>query len=156
MKTSTLLLFVFCCTLKSCFFNQTLSEKNMRDKETIEIEHITDCLEANRSVDNLLEWQLSSKNDSLFIFKYKARLAFFTLHKDTKGIFLHEISYFKNSFQKIIFFDDTLTKYEVNCQTRFRVWMSKDSLSIYFCMINPDNTKIWVLTNGNTVYTLVE
>lgn len=153
MKASTLILFVFCCTLKACVFSQTLSEKNMRNKEAIEIAYITDCIEANRRVDSLIEWKLSSKDDSLILYKYKGRLAFFRLHKDTRGIFLHEISYFKNSFQKMIFFDDTLTKYEVNCQTRFRVWISKDFLSVYFCMINSDNTKIWVLTNGNTVYT---
>lgn len=152
MKATTLILFIFCCTSKSSVFSQTLIEKNMRDKEAKEIAYITDCIKANRRVDSLIEWKLSSKNDSLISYKYKGRLAFFTLHKDTRGIFLHKINYFKNSFQKMIFFNNALSKYRITNQTRFRVWMSKDNLSIYFCMINPDNTMIWVLTNGNTVY----
>ncbi len=165
MKASTLILFVFCCASKSYVFSQTLSEKNMRDKEAIEIAYITDCIEANRSVDSLIEWKVANNGEvesihrsngiveNGFSFKYKGRLAFFIIGKNTNGIYLNEIDYCRNSFQKTIFLDETLTEYEVNSQTRFRVWMSKDFLSVYFCMINPDNTKIWVLTNGNTVYT---
>lgn len=166
MKASTLILLVFCCALKSCVSSQTLSEKNMRNKEAIEIAYITDCIKANRSVDSLIEWKATNNNGEVesiyrsngivengFSFKYKGRWAFFFIGKNTNGIFLKEIDYCRNSFQKTIFLNETLTEYEVNSQTRFRVWMSKDKLSVYFCMINSDNTKIWVLTNGNTVYT---
>lgn len=154
MKATTLILFIFCCASKASVFSQTSVEKNMRDKEALEIAYITDCIKANRKVDSLIEWELSSKIENSISYKYKRdRLAFFKLHKDTRGVFLHAIDYYHRSFEKIISLDDTLTKYEVYSQTRFRVWMSKDKLSIYFCMINSDSTMIWVLTNGNTVYT---
>lgn len=166
MKALKLILFVFYFILKSCVFSQSLSERNIREKETIEIAYIIDCIEANRSVDSLIEWKATNNNGEVetiyrsngivengFSFKYKGRWAFFIIGKNTNGIFLKEIDYCRNSFQKTIFLDETLTEYEVNSQTRFRVWMSKDKLSVYFCMKNPDNTKIWVLSNGNTVYT---
>lgn len=152
MKVLQIILIIFCCALKSCVFGQTLPQKNIRDKEAIEIAYITECIKANRKIDNLIEWKLSSRNDSLILYEYKGRLAFFTLQKDKKGIFLHKINYFKSSFQKMIYINNNLIEYEITNQTRFKVWMSKDRLSVYFCMMNSDNNVIWVLTNGNSVY----
>lgn len=165
MKVTTLILFIFCCALKSCVVSQPLSEKDRRDKEAVEIAYIRDCIKENRRVDSLIEWKVNNNGEvqSIFSsngmvenglsFKYKGRLVFFIIDKNTNGIFLKKINYFRNSFQKMIFLDDTLTKYEITSQTQFKVWMSKYRLSVYFCMINPNNIKIWVLTNGNTIYT---
>lgn len=153
MKATTLILFIFCCTTKSSVFSQTLIEKNMRDKEAMEIAYITDCIKENRRVDSLIEWKFSSKNESGISYKYKRdRLVFFKLYKDTRGVFLHEIDYYHRSFKKLIFSSDKFSEYEITSQVQFKVWMSKDKLSIYFCMINPHKSMIWVLTNGKTVY----
>ncbi|WP_293302990.1 hypothetical protein [Pedobacter sp. UBA4863] len=108
MKVIQIILIIFCCALKSCVFGQTLPQKNIRDKEAIEIAYITECIKANRKIDNLIEWKLSSRNDSLILYEYKGRLAFFTLQKDKKGIFLHKINYFKSSFQKMIYINNNL------------------------------------------------
>lgn len=153
MKVTTLVLFVFCCVSKSCVFGQTLSEKDLYDREAVEIANIIECVKENRKLDSLIEWELSSKNDSLISFGYGDRLVFFKLHKDTKGVFLQAIDYYHNSFEKMIFSDNTLSKHEITDQTQFRVWMSKDRLSIYFCLINPNKPMVWVLTNGVTIYT---
>lgn len=153
MKVTTLVLFVFCCVSKSCVFGQTLSEQDLHDRETLEIANIIECVKENKRCDNLIEWELSSKNDSLISFSYKDRLAFFKLHKDSKGLFLQAIDYYHNSFEKMIFSDNTPSKYEITDQTQFSVWMSKDRLSSHFCMINPEKPMVWVLTNGDIVYT---
>jgi hypothetical protein len=154
MKVIFLILFITCCASKLSVFGQIMIEKNMCNKEALEIAYISDCIKTNRRVDSLIEWKLSSKQENLISYKYKRdRLVFFELHKDTKGEFLKSIDYYHRSFQKMIFINDRLAEYEINNQTQFRVWMSKDKLSVYFCMINPDNLKMWVLTNGNTVYT---
>ncbi len=167
MKITILILFSFCCCCTSNHFvlAQTV-KKDRHDKESMEIAYIIDCIKNNRKVDSLIEWKVDGNGEihsifssngivkSGFSYKYKGRLAFFVLDKNTRGLFLHKINYFKNSFNKVIFFADTLSEYEITNQTRLRVWMSHDKLSIYFCVINPDEIMIWVLTNGNTVYTM--
>lgn len=154
MKATFLILFILCYVSKLPVFSQTGSQKSIRYKEKLEIAYIIDCIKANYSADSLIEWEFSSKDENIISYKYKRdRLVFFTLHKNLEGVFLQSIDYYHRSFQKTIFLNNTQTDYEINNQTRFRVWMSKDKLSVYFCMINLDNVMIWVLTNGNSVYT---
>lgn len=153
MKTKLQILFIICCTSKLSVFGQALYENKMCNNEEVEIAYILDCLKTNRRVDSLIEWNFSSEYENFIIYKHKNRLAFFKIQKDTNGEFLHSITYYKNSFQKIVFLNDKLGEYEITRQARFRVWMSKDKTSVYFSMINPDNLTIWVLTNGNIVYT---
>lgn len=154
MKNIILTLLILCCASSCSVFVQKLSEKDMLYKESNEIAYIIDCVKANKEVENLIEWEFSSQYDNNLSYKHKRSwLVFFELYESPKGVFLKTIDYYHLSFEKIIFSDDTLSKYEVNSLTRFRVWMSKDRLSIYFCMINPDSIMIWVLTNGDTVYT---
>lgn len=167
MKITILILFSFCCccTSKHFVLAQTV-EKDRHDKESMEIAYITNCIRENKKVDSLIEWKVKSNGEihtilssngkikSGYSFEYKGNLVYFTIEKNTSNIYLKEINYFKNSFHKMIFFTDTLSEYEITNQTRLRVWMSHDKLSIYFCVINPDEIIIWVLTNGNTVYTM--
>jgi hypothetical protein len=153
MKTTALILFIVCCASKLSVVGQALFENEMRDKEAMEIAYITDCINMNRRVDSLIEWKLSGEDENFMVFKYRSSLAFFEIQKDTKDEYLQSITYYKNSFQKMIFVNEPPCEYEITGQTRFRVWMSKDKRSVYFCMINPDSLTMWVLTNGNTVYT---
>lgn len=128
----------------------------MHEKEAAEIAYITNCIKGNRKIDSLIAWELSGtyvNYENSISYKYKRnQRAFFELHKDSKGEFLRSINYFYRNFQKVIFLDDTIGKHEITSETRFGVWMSKERPSTYFCLINPDNIKIWVLTQGDTVY----
>lgn len=155
MKEIAAVLFICLSASKFSVFGQSSFEKNMRDKEKKEIEYLTDCIKANRKVDSLIEWKLSSKDEGSISYKYKRdRLAFFELQKNKSDIFLHAIDYYHRSFEKMIFLDEKLIECKMLDQTRFGVWMSNDKLSIYFCMINQAKVTIWVLSNGDTVYTV--
>jgi hypothetical protein len=150
--------------MKSCTFSQKLPEEKMRVKEAEEIAQITDCIKLNKKVDGLIEWDVDGSGEigkifrsdgtveSGFSFEYRSRLGFFIIDNNTNGIFLKEINYFRNSFQKTIFLDDTSSNYEITSETRFKVWMSKDTSSIYFCLMSSDSPLIWVLSNENNVY----
>jgi len=50
-------------------------------------------------------------------YKYKGRLVFFIFEKNEKGACLHSIEYYRKSFQRIIHFDDSLYKNEINKET---------------------------------------
>jgi len=155
MKTIALILFIICTISKLPSFSQALFEKESKQvKEAAEIDYIVVCLKGNKSLDSLIEWEFSSKNDSLIVFKLKrGRIAFFVLHEDSGALFLKAIDYYHNSFEKLIFSSKTLREYEITNKTKFRVLMSIDKLRIYFCIINPDNIAIWVLSNGSNVNT---
>ncbi|RYU91056.1 hypothetical protein [Emticicia agri] len=153
MKLKRLIFLILCFMSNSCAFNKTLVEKDLSVKEAKDIVYLIECIKTNTNVLNFIEWKGSNKNESPISFEHKGRLAYFNLNRDEKGIFHQEINYFKNSFHKNIFTNDTLNRYSITSQTSFRVLMSEDKLSIYFFMINPDNVKTWVLSNGNTVYT---
>ena len=154
MKVTSLIVFIFCCASNTRVLGQTLVEKKLRDKEGKEIAYIIDRIKVNRKVDSLIEWKLYGRNGDEFSYRYKRdKLAFFKQHKDTGGIFLQSINYYHRSLKRVIFYNDKLDLYEITDQARFRVWMSNDRLSIYFCVINSDKVMIWLLSNGNTVYT---
>ncbi|MFD2034513.1 hypothetical protein ACFSKL_06920 [Belliella marina] len=154
MKALSLILFMFCFISKHAGFGQTQFQCDLRAKESLEMAYIVESIKVNQSVDSLIEWRFSSEYENNILYKYKrGRYAFFKLQKNSKGKFLQSIVYQRQSFQKIIFLDDTLTKYEINNQTRFKVWMSKDRPSIYFCLVEQDSIKIWVFTKDNSVYT---
>lgn len=144
---------VFCLLLSCCTHRLPLTEFGRRDKEKIEIAYIRDCVKSNKSVDSLIEWELTSRDDKMISFKYKSYLAYFIINVDKEEIFLKEIDYYHNSFNKNIFTSDSQKRYEVASNTTYKVWMSIDSLSKYFCIIHQGNIMIWVLTNGNWVYT---
>ena len=128
--------------------------ENISNKEAKELAYIIDCFNTKKNLDSLIEWKLTKMNDKTILIEKKGQLAFFTFYQDKELVFLHEINYYKGSFQKMIFIDeDSLKEYKITNQTQFRVLMSKDKLSIYFCVINPDKLFIWVLSNGNWVYT---
>lgn len=160
-----IILFIFFYNSTQYLVGQSLIERNIPEKKAKELEHIVDCIHSNRKMDNLIEWKVnnSGKISSIYFsngivemglsYKYKSRWAFFILDKDTSGLFLKEINYFKNSFHKMIFLSDRKNKYQITNQTLFRVLMSNDNTSIYFCMINSDNVMIWIFVNGNDVYT---
>lgn len=149
----TVLLLIYGCNSYDVF-QQASPETNRRDREATEIAYITECVKTKRSVDNLIEWKRYGKNETPHSYEYKSSLVFFNEFEDTRNAVLKSIEYYHNSFQKMIFTNETepLSKYEITEQTQFKVWMSKDKLSIYFCMINSDSIMIWVLTNGNWVY----
>lgn len=167
MNTTTVaIFFIVCFSPKPIVFGQTLfEEKNLYDKEANEIAYLFDCIKLNKKADRLIEWKVKHDGKTVNInignlavkrgvsCEYKSRLVFFIFDKRTSGMFLDEISYYKNSFQKTIFDNDKLDQYKITDQTQFRVWMPKDRRSIYFCMINSDKIFIWVLSNGSTVYT---
>lgn len=167
MKAGPLILFVFCSALNLLVFGQASLEDNQREKEAKEIAYITDCLKMNRKADGLIEWGQELASNSVtcnssdsnkserrcITFEKKSRLAFFLFAENEAGQFLQEISYQRSSYQITIFENDTPSGYGITDETRFGVWMSEDKLSIYFFMINPDDTFVWVLSNGTTVYT---
>jgi hypothetical protein len=166
MKLTTLILIVLCGITTSCTFNQSLPDSNLRDKETKEIDYLTDCIKLKKKADSLIEWKVDGSGEirkifrsngsveSGFLFEYKSRFAYFIIDNNSNGIFLKQINYNRSSFQKTVYLDETSGKYEITSDTQFNIWMSKDGLSIYFCMINSDDLIIWVLSKENTVYTL--
>jgi hypothetical protein len=137
---------------KFTVFGQVLFQDSIKDIEKSEINYIIECIKNKQSFDGLIEWSFSSSYEKNLIYKSKrGRLSFFLMEENSKRLFLRSIVYYRNSFQKVIFLDDTLTKYEINNQIQFRVFMSKKISSTYFCMISSDGITVWVLTRFDTV-----
>ena len=150
MEVFKWVVFLCCVTVSICGFSQ-----NMRDKESKEIAYLIDGVKGNKKLDGLIEWKKSSKDDKMISFAFKDLLVFFTFYNESNKEYLQSIDYYHKSFQKMIFIDQGSGEYIINDQTRFGVWMSKDKVSTYFCVISPEKLLIWVLSNGNEVY-LVE
>jgi|GEM_PF-4066767 len=163
MKATFIILFVCCWASNLAVFGQKTIKRNLRDKETLEIAYIVDQIKANKSADSLTVWKSSSEykkgeHEYVVPFEYRSRLAFFEIRRNPEGAFLKAIFYDRSSLHKVIYPDDAPisreapTSHEVDGRTRFGVWMSKDRLSIYFGMINPDKVIIWVFTSEASVY----
>lgn len=153
MKEILFIMIMFFHTSGLGVFCQTSNRIDIPSKEKLEMAYIVNCLIANKDVDSLIHWTLSSKYQNTISYKFKAgRLAFFTLAKDSTGVILQSIEYYHHSFQKIIFKDDAETNYVIGSNTRFDVWMSRDKLRVYFCIIDEEYIQIWVLKSGNSIF----
>lgn len=149
---------------KFILFGDPYIEKDRYAKESTEISYLTNCIKLNRKTDSLIEFKSEEKGEieSIFFsngktmpgysFEYKDMNVYFTLDTNKKVVYLKEINYFKNSFNKIIFLSDSVNNYEITNNSKFKVFMSLDKRSIYFCLINSEKLIVWVLSNGNKVY----
>lgn len=149
-----LLLFMFSCTPPVNVLKLDSPETNRRDIEAREMAYLIECIKSGRTVDSLKEWKIYGKDTDTppFSFNYKEQLAFFTPSKNSSNQVLESVTYCRKSLQRTMFSNENSNDYKITKETKFKVWMSKDRLSIYFCMINPDKIDIWILTNGNWIY----
>lgn len=132
--------------------SQKIFEYDLNIKEGLDLAYLYNCIQEKKKADSLIEWKMTGDENGILFFNYRERYAFFKLEKESESYYLNDISYQVKSFFKEIVKDDKPFKYKVTNQTQFKVWMSKDNLSIYFCMINRDDTLIWVLSKNDRVY----
>jgi hypothetical protein len=151
MKLKRFFLLILCIIFNSCVSNKTFIEKNLVE-EAKDVTYLTRCIKTKKTVSNFFEFKCTGRKESQISFEYKGRYVFFTIKSDEKEVFLQEINYYKNSFHKNIFTKDNLNRFSVGNQTTYRVFMSEDKLSTYMYIINSDDIKVWVLSNGNSVY----
>jgi hypothetical protein len=154
MKTIKVITLLIILVSVFSVFGKLQLNKNTSNKEAIELAYIIDCFRTGEKMDSLIEWKLTRMNDESISFNKKGRLAFFTFYKDSEEKYLYEINYCKGSFQKMIYIDEaTLNQYKITCKTKYKVLMSKDKLRIYFCLLNQNKLSIWVLSDGDRVFT---
>ena len=149
---ATILTIAFCSAIFLVFGQKFFKTKSLTE-EALEIAYLSNCLKEHKKVDSLLEWELYNKSAYAISYKYsRDRSVFFQFEENSKGVFLKEVVYYHRSFQKVILRNEKSTDYQISSPNQFKVWMSRDKLSIYFCMVSPDSLIISVLSNGNNVY----
>ena len=148
-----LLQVIFSCTSNN-ILNQEFPETNRREKEGKEIEYLIDCIKVGRKPQNLIKFNLFDYRENAISFNYKkwSWVADFIISGDSTKPFLQSIEHKHERFHKTIFRNESKSEFQIDEKTQFQVWMSKDRHSIYYFMIQKNEIFIWILTNGNWVY----
>lgn len=155
-KASLFLIYSLLLVLNGCNSHRSLQNTSLnidiKDKERKDLLYIKKCLIEKKSVTDLINWKTNGEDSNLSAFEYRDKLVFFKVEKKPTFDALNSIVYYRNSFQKMIFVDESNSSIKITEKTQFKVWMSIDKRSIYIGVINENNLMIWVLSDGNLVY----